>query len=166
MARITVNTTGTQPTLILSTTVSNVTANTFTANTALSVTCLQDVTITNSTGIFSWTDFCSIDTNKITTPADNEITTNLVIDDIGFFGNANATPNTAATFSGVNGLSINKIPVSFKLIMNGGANTSNAFYYQGLGYVSSLAPTVSPEAPVWVSPLTIAVDGQFTTGKI
>jgi hypothetical protein len=166
MARITVNTTGTQPTLILSTTTSNVTANTFTANTALSVTCLQDVTITNSTGIFSWTDFCSIDTNKITTPADNEITTNLVIDDIGFFGNANATPNTAATFSGVNGLSINKIPVSFKLIMNGGANTANAFYYQGLGYVSSLAPTVSPEAPVWVSPLTIAVDGQFTTGKI
>jgi hypothetical protein len=141
-------------------------ANTFTANTALDVTCLQDVTITNSTGIFSWTDFCSIDTNKITTPADNEITTNLVIDDIGFFGNANATPNTAATFSGVNGLSINKIPVSFKLIMNGGTSSNGAFYYQGLGYVSSLAPTVSPEAPVWVSPLTIAVDGAFTTGKI
>ena len=166
MARITVNTTGTQPTLILSTTISNVDANTFTANTALDVTCLQDVTITNSTGIFSWTDFCSIDTNKITTPADNEITTNLVIDDIGFFGNANASPNTAATFNGVNGLSINKIPVSFKLILNGDATSNGAFYYQGLGYVSSLAPTVSPEAPVWVTPLTIAVDGQFTTGKI
>ena len=166
MARITVNTTGTQPTLILSTTISNVDANTFTANTALDVTCLQDVTITNSTGIFSWTDFCSIDTNKVTTPADNEITTNLVIDDIGFFGNANATPNTSATFNGVNGLSINKIPVSFKLILNGDATSNGAFYYQGLGYVSSLAPTVSPEAPVWVTPLTIAVDGQFTTGKI
>lgn len=166
MARITVNTTGTQPTLILSTTISNVDANTFTANTALDVTCLQDVTITNSTGIFSWTDFCSIDTNKVTTPADNEITTNLVIDDIGFFGNANATPNTSAAFNGVNGLSINKIPVSFKLILNGDATSNGAFYYQGLGYVSSLAPTVSPEAPVWVTPLTIAVDGQFTTGKI
>lgn len=165
MARITVNTTGTQPTLILSTTTSNVTANTFTANTALNVTCLQDVTITNSTGIFSWTDFCSIDTNKITTPADNEITTNLVIDDIGFFGNASAA-NTSAVFNGVNGLSINKIPVSFRLILNGGATSNGAFYYQGLGYVSSLAPTVSPEAPVWVSPLTIAVDGTFTVGKI
>jgi hypothetical protein len=167
MARITVNTTGTQPTLILSTTTSNVTANTFTANTALSVTCLQDVTITNSTGIFSWTDFCSLDTNKVTTPADNEITTNLVIDSVAFFGNANATPNTAATFSGVNGLSQNKIPVSFKLIMNGDttANTG-AFYYQGTGYVSSLAPTVSPEAPVWVTPLTIAVDGSFSYGTV
>jgi hypothetical protein len=166
MARITVNTTGTQPTLILSTTISNVTANTFTANTALNVTCLQDVTITNSTGIFSWTDFCSIDTNKVTTPADNEITTNIVIDPVGFFGNANASPNTSAVFSGVNGLSLNKVPVSFKIIMNGNAASNGAFYYQGTGYVSSLAPTVSPEAPVWVSPLTIAVDGSFTSGTI
>lgn len=166
MARITVNTTGTQPTLILSTTLSNVTANTFTANTALNVTCLQDVTITNSTGIFSWTDFCSTDINKITTPADNEITTNIVIDDIGFFGNANATPNTSAVFNGVNGLSLDKIPVSFRLIMNGNATSNGAFYYQGTGYVSSLAPTVSPEAPVWVSPLTIAVDGTFSSGIV
>jgi hypothetical protein len=166
MARITVNTTGTQPTLILSTTISNVTANTFTANTALNVTCLQDVTITNSTGIFSWTDFCSTDTNKITTPADNEITTNIVIDPEGFFGNANATPNTSAVFNGVNGLSLDKVPVSFKIIMNGNAASNGAFYYQGTGYVSSLAPTVSPEAPVWVSPLTIAVDGSFTSGTI
>jgi hypothetical protein len=166
MARITVNTTGTQPTLILSTTLSNVTANTFTANTALNVTCLQDVTITNSTGIFSWTDFCSTDINKITTPADNEITTNIVIDDTGFFGNANATPNTSAVFNGVNGLSLDKIPVSFKLIMNGNATSNGAFFYQGTGYVSALAPTVSPEAPVWVSPLTIAVDGSFTSGTV
>ena len=159
MARITVNTTGTQPTLLVSTDTSNV------ANGALSVTCLQDITITNSTGIYSWTDFCSIDTNKITTPADNEITTNIVIDNIGWFGNS-AAGNTTAAYNGVSGLSINKIPVSFRIVMNGGANTANAYYYQGVGYVSSLAPTVSPEAPVWVSPLTIAVDGAFTTGKI
>ena len=51
MARITVNTTGTQPHLYVSTNTANVEAN------ALSVTCLQDITVTNSTGIFSWTDF-------------------------------------------------------------------------------------------------------------
>jgi hypothetical protein len=159
MARITVNTTGTQPTLYVSTDTANV------ANAALSVTCLQDITITNSTGIFSWTDFCSIDTNKITTPADNEITTNIVIDDIGFFGNASAG-NTTAEYNGVSGLSINKIPVSFQIVLNGTDATSNAFYYEGVGYISALAPTVSPDAPVWVSPLTIAVDGAFTTGQI
>lgn len=159
MARITVNTTGTQPTLYVSTDTSNV------ANAALSVVCLQDITITNSTGIYSWTDFCSIDTNKITTPADNEITTNVVIDAENWFGNASAG-NTTAAYNGVSGLSINKIPVSFQIVLNGNDTTANAFYYEGVGYISALAPTVSPEAPVWVSPLTIAVDGQFTTGQI
>ena len=160
MARITTNTTGTQPHLYVSTDTANV------ANAALSVICLQDITITNSTGIFSWTDFCSIDTNKVTTPADNEITTNVVLDPVNWFGNASAG-NTTAEYNGISGLSINKIPVSFQIVLNGDdtANTG-AFYYEGIGYISSLAPTVSPEAPVWVSPLTIAVDGDMITGQL
>jgi hypothetical protein len=159
MARITTNTTGTQPTLYVSTDTSNI------ANAALSVICLQDITITNSTGIFSWTDFCSIDTNKVTTPADNEITTNVVLDAENWFGNSSAS-NTTAAYNGVSGLSINKIPVSFQIVMNGNNASNNAFYYEGTGYISALAPTVSPEAPVWVSPLTIAVDGAFITGQV
>jgi hypothetical protein len=159
MARITTNTTGTQPTLYVSTDTANI------ANAALSVICLQDITITNSTGIFSWTDFCSIDTNKVTTPADNEITTNVVLDAENWFGNSSAG-NTTAEYNGISGLSINKIPVSFQIVMNGNNASNNAFYYEGTGYISALAPTVSPEAPVWVSPLTIAVDGAFTTGQI
>ena len=159
MARITTNTTGTQPTLYVSTDTANV------ANAALSVICLQDITITNSTGIFSWTDFCSIDTNKVTTPADNEITTNVVLDAENWFGNSSAG-NTIAEYNGVSGLSINKIPVSFQIVMNGNNTSNGAFYYEGTGYISALAPTVSPEAPVWVSPLTIAVDGAFTTGVV
>lgn len=164
MARITVNTTGTQPTLLVSRDlIANVADYGNIAN-ALAVTCLQDVTITNSTGIFSWTDFCSGDTNKITTPADNEISTNIVIDDIGFFGNA-AAANTSAEFSGVAGLSSDKIEVQFKLVLNGGNATANAYWYAGRGYISSIAPTVSPDAPVWVSPMSIAVDGQLVPGK-
>jgi hypothetical protein len=159
MARITTNTTGTQPTLYVSLDTANV------ANAALSVICLQDITITNSTGIFSWTDFCSTDTNKVTTPADNEITTNVVLDAENWFGNASAG-NTTAAYQGVSGISINKVPVSFQIVMNGNNASNNAFYYEGTGYISALAPTVSPEAPVWVSPLTIAVDGAFTTGQV
>lgn len=158
MARITVNTTGTQPTLLVSTDLISNTANWGNIANALSVTCLQDVTITNSTGIYSYTDFCSIDTNKITTPADNEISTNLVIDAAGFFGTDPVSPATATEY-GASGLSINKVPVQWKLVMNGGNATANAYYYAGQGYISSLAPTVSPDAPVWVTPLTIAVDG-------
>ena len=50
--------------------------------------------------------------------------------------------------------------------MNGGNATTNAYYYAGQGFISSLAPTVSPEAPVWVSPMTIAVNGSMVTGQI
>lgn len=157
MARITVNTTGTQPVLNISTDTSNV------ANGALSVTCLQDVTVTNSTGIYSWVDFCSTDMNKITTPADNEVSTNMVLDGTVYFGNASATANTASYY-GVAGLSENKINISWKLYLNGTAN--GAYYYEGTGYVSSLAPTVSPDAPVWVSPMSIAVDGTITSGIV
>jgi len=157
MARITVNTTGTQPILLVSANIANVNAN------SLSVTCLQDITVTNSTGIYSYTDFCSGDMNKITTPADNEVSTNMVLDGLVYFGNAAATANTAP-FYGVAGLSENKVNISWKLYLNGNAN--GAFYYTGTGYVSSLAPTVAPENPVWISPMSIAVDGAITSGVV
>jgi hypothetical protein len=157
MARITVNTTGTQPILLVSANIANVEAN------ALSVTCLQDITVTNSTGIYSYTDFCSGDMNKITTPADNEVSTNMVLDGTVYFGNAAATANTAP-YWGVAGLSENKVNISWKLYLNGNAN--GAFYYTGTGYVSSLAPTVAPENPVWISPMSIAVDGAITSGVV
>jgi hypothetical protein len=165
MARITVNTTGTQPTLLVSTDLISNSANWGNIANTLSVTCLQDVTITNSTGVYSWTDFCNTDVNKLTTPADNEISTNIVLDNIGYFGNASAG-NTTATYAGVSGLSIDKTPIQWKLVMNGGNATTNAYYYAGQGFISSLAPTVSPEAPVWVSPMTIAVNGSMVTGQI
>jgi len=157
MARITVNTTGTQPILLVSANIANVNAN------SLSVTCLQDITVTNSTGIYSYTDFCSADMNKITTPADNEISTNMVLDGTVYFGNASATANTAP-FYGVAGLSENKVNISWKLFLNGNAN--GAYYYTGTGYISSLAPTVAPENPVWISPMSIAVDGAITSGVV
>lgn len=164
MARITVNETGSQPTLLISTDLISNSANWGNIANALSVTCLQDITITNSTGVYTYTDFCDTDTRKLTTPADNEISTNIVIDAEGFFGNSSAG-NTTAAYSGVSGLSLNKVPVQFKIVMNGGNATADAYYYAGQGFISSLAPTVSPDAPVWVSPVTIAVDGAMVTGQ-
>jgi hypothetical protein len=164
MARITVNTTGTQPTLLISTDLISNSANWGNIANALSVTCLQDITITNSTGIYSYTDFCSPDMNKITTPADNEVSTNLVIDGPGFFGTDPVSPATATEY-GVAGLSENKVNIQWKLVMNGGNATANAYYYAGQGYISSLAPTVSPDAPVWITPMTIAVDGAMQSNQ-
>jgi hypothetical protein len=170
MARITVNETGSQPTLLISTTVGNaaqLAAGNITVSGALNVGCLQDITITSSTGIYSYIDFCSTDTNKITTPADNEISTNIVIDDVKYFG-ANTIAGGTASNIGVAKLSQDKIEVQFKLIWNnasGNGNVANAYFTSGKGYISSLAPTVSPDAPVWMTPMTIAVDGTMYNGQ-
>jgi hypothetical protein len=171
MARITVNTTGTQPVLLVSTEISTTAniANGIFANTAnaLSVSCLQDVTLTNSTGVFSWTDFCSTDINKVSTPADNEVSTNIVIDDEVYFGNSSASAGSANNL-GVAGLSQTKTQIQWKLVWDNSSangNVSNAYYTSGVGFISSLAPTVSPEAPVWVTPMSIAVNGQMYNGQ-
>jgi len=194
MARITVNQTGTNPMILISTTdIANLTtanlangnfSGNANANNTLSVGCLQDVTITASTGVFSWTDFCSIDTNKITTPADNEVATNIVIDSEKYFGENGAS---GAAQTGIADLSQNKEKVQFLVIWNSnGSNTGTAnianlitdsarntfatasepiYWSSGVGYITNLAPTVSPDAPVWVSPMTIAVDGTLYNGQ-
>lgn len=157
MARITTNTTGTQPVLEISTDVGNV------ANAAMSVICLQDVTVTNSTGVYSYTTFCNTDTLKLSTPADNEISTNIVIDSENFFGNSSATAGSAARL-GLSQLSIDKVAVSFRIYYNG--TGTDAYYQEGTGFITSLAPTVSPDAPVWVTPMTLAIDGSMTNGQV
>ena len=178
MARITVNETGTHPLVLLSTTIGNTTQledGNITAANVLSITCLQDITITSSTGIYSYVDFCSKDINKLTTPADNEISMNIVIDPTAYFG-SNAAANTSAAGRGIANISQNKVPVQFLVVWNynastanvvGGniANLSNVYYSSGTGYVSSLAPTAAPDAPVFVTPISIAVDGTMYTAS-
>ena len=53
------------------------------------------------------------------------------------------------------------------VVMDGDLDgTAGKRFYQGTGYITSIAPTVNPEAPVWVSPMTIAVTGDFDTGVV
>ena len=177
MARITVNETGDQPLILLSTDLANgnvVTGNIEGAD-VLSVICLQDVTITASTGVFSWADFCSVDMNKLPTPADNEISMNVVIDPVTYFGNASAASGSAAKL-GMAGLSQNKTPVQFLVVWNNSnvaavidgniaGLTDGTAWSSGQGFITNLAPTVSPEAPVWVTPCSIAVDGTMYNGR-
>lgn len=175
MARITVNETGTQPVILLSTAIANGNAQTgnIEGTGVLSVICLQDVTITASTGVFSWADFCSLDMNKLPTPADNEISLNVVIDPNTYFGSN--TAGTTAEDLGLAGLSQNKVPVQFLVVWNNNdvANlvngnitslTDGTAWSSGEGFITSLAPTASPEAPVWVTPCTIAVNGTMYNG--
>ncbi|CAB4153393.1 hypothetical protein UFOVP623_18 [uncultured Caudovirales phage] len=157
MARITTNTTGTQPVIEITTLSGNTTQ-------VLTVPFIQDITITNSTGVYAYNTFNSTDANKLSTPADNEITTNVVIDDTTFFGsNASAVIGTSgAAEIGIAKLSSGKVLIGFKVFMQGNTAGSTDRYYSGQGFFTSIASTTSPDAPVWVTPLTIAVDGAYT----
>ena len=126
-----------------------------TADTGMSVPALQDVTVNNSNDVFTWTQLDSGSKRNIATTATNALDMNLVLDELTFFGNAAATANTAARL-GVFNLSKNKKLVDFNLFIGEGVTIS------GSGYVTGLAPTVSADAPVWVSPISITVDGDFT----
>lgn len=159
MARITTNTTGTQPVIKIALTGANIAD----PSVAITLPYIQDVTITNSTGVYAYTTFTDVDKRKLSTPADNEISTNVVVDDEAYFGNASATSGSAAQV-GVSSLSINKNLIDFRIYWNG--TDTGAHYYSGSGFITNLAPTTKPEAPVWVTPLTVAVDGAFTVAAV
>jgi hypothetical protein len=85
---------------------------------------------------------------------------NLVVDPTSFF--PGSSPTTTAASQGLFGLSKNKTKVVFELVMgdtDGGANTKTI---SGEGYITGLAPTVSADSPVWVTPITITVTGDYT----
>ena len=155
MARITTNTSGTQPVIEIS--MSSNMAN------SIVVPQIQDVTITNSTGVYSYTTFSDADTRKLSTPADNEVSTNIVVDPATWFGTI-GPEGTTAVEKGLLNMSGEKDLIYFEIYYEG-TGTGKRFT-SGQGFISGLAPTVSPDAPVWVSPLTIAVDGGFTQDTV
>jgi hypothetical protein len=53
------------------------------------------------------------------------------------------------------GLSTAKTEVDFEI--NLGSKTIS-----GIGYITGLAPAVSADSPVWVTPVTITVSGDYT----
>jgi hypothetical protein len=164
MARITVNTSGTQPSLWLTTEFTAGLPDFTDASGVLATTCLTDITLNNSTGAYSYNSFCDGDARKLTAPADNSISTNLVIDDVVWFGDATATAGSAAR-QGVSKLGNDKVLIGFRVYWSDKtASGTTSKYRQGQGFITNLAPTVSPDAPVWVTPMEIAVDGAYTDG--
>ena len=153
MARITTNTTGTQPVITIGYEGSDL-AN---AAIALTIPFIQDLTITNSTGVYSYTDFQDVDQRKLSTPANNELSTNIVIDNTAFFG-ANVLAATAVG-QGLMNLSSNKVSLDFIVKWSGAAGPTT----EGTGFLTSIAAKTSPTAPVWVTPLNLAVDGGMTS---
>jgi len=128
----------------------------------LTVPQMQDITINNSTGVFRFKTLDNTAESAVTTPATNQLSLNVVVDEDSFFGNATLTANGAVIETGLFGVSTSKTKVTFRAYFNG--TDSGSKYLEGAGFISGLSPTVNMDAPVWISPVTIEVDGDFAEG--
>ena len=122
---------------------------------ALVVPSLQDITINNANDVFTWTQLNEAAKLQVATTSTNSISTNVVVEELTFFGNASATTGSAAKL-GLIGLSDAKTKVGFT-ISNFGTKTIT-----GNAYVTGLAPKISADQPVWVTPVTLTVSGAYT----
>lgn len=128
--------------------------------TGLVVPALQNITLNAANDVFTWSQLDTGSKKQIATTATNSLGMNLVLDPTTFF--PGATPTTTASSQGIFGLSKNKTIVEFYLVMGDDSSNQNTKTISGFGYITGLAPTVSADSPVWVSPITITVTGDYT----
>jgi hypothetical protein len=134
------------------------------ASPELFVPALQDVTVNAANDVFTWSQLDEASKLQIATTATNSLTMNIVLDQTAFFGDSGETAGEA-DFKGIWGLSSDKDLIDFELYLGdksddqtGGTGKT----ISGQGYITGLAPTVSADSPVWVSPITITVTGDYT----
>lgn len=128
---------------------------------AMSVPALQDITVNAANDTFTWTQLDRGSKLQIATTATNSLAMNLVLDQTTFFGTVGTGGTTAAEL-GIFGMSTDKSLVEFDLYMGDESDGSTGKTLSGSGYITGLAPTVSADAPVWVSPITISITGDYT----
>lgn len=127
----------------------------------LTVPALQDITVNAANDVFTWSQLDSTAKKQVATTSTNSVSMNLVVDPTTFFGTtlASVQSDTVAA-QGLLGLSRNKTLVTFSLKFQEGGATDK--YIKAQGYITGLAPTVSADSPVWVTPVTITVTGEYT----
>jgi len=126
---------------------------------ALVVPQMQDITVNNTVGVFRFKTLDNTAESAVTIPATNQISLNCVVDETAFFGSGNA-PDDDAKEKGLFGVSKAKTKVYFNVYFNGTDSTNR--FISGSGFVAGLAPTVNMDSPVWITPVTIEVDGDLT----
>lgn len=125
----------------------------------LTVPALQDITINAANDVFTWSQLDNSAKLQVATTSTNSISMNLVVDTTSFFGSdPDAAISGTIAEQGLFGCSRNKTLVNFILKVEEAATDT---VIKGTGYITGLAPTISADAPVWVSPVTITVTGEY-----
>jgi hypothetical protein len=126
----------------------------------LLIPAVQDITVNNSNDVFTWTQLDQESKQQIPTTATNSIDTNIVLDQTIFFGTGSGAD--VAINKGIFGLSKDKNLVAFTLYLGDTSTGGAGKTMTGNAYITGLAPTVSADSPVWVSPVTLTVTGNYT----
>lgn len=126
-------------------------------NSTVTIPALQEITLNATPGIFRWKQLDSLSEYAITTSSTNSVSATMVLDDTTFF---TATGDTDGLFKLIN----DKQQVFFRVYWSG--RTTGDKYVEGKAYLAGLAPTVSPDSPVWTSPVTFEVVGDYTEGTV
>lgn len=125
---------------------------------------LQDITVNAANDIFTWTQLDEGAKKTIATTSTNSLSMNLVVNQDTFFGSTGSGGSTAVA-SGIFGMSTDKTRVQFDLYLGDENDGTAGKYVSGFGYITGLAPTVSADSPVWVSPITITMDSSYTVSN-
>lgn len=130
---------------------------------SLEVPFVQDITVNASTGVTRYKVLDSASEKAFTTPSTNQVTLNVLVDEDTFFGDG-ANADNSVVRNGLFGESNSKTKVFFEVGFEG--STSGDKTISGEGFISGLAPTVSMDQAVWITPITIEVDGDLTAGTV
>ena len=131
-----------------------------TQSTGLAIPALQDMTINAANDVFTWSQLDSTAKKQIATTSTNSISMNVVVDQATFFGtDLDAPISGTIAEQGLFGCSRNKTLINFIIRVE---NAASDTLIKGVGYITGIAPTVSADSPVWVSPVTITVSGEYT----
>ena len=137
--------------------------------TGMKVPALTEVTVNATPGLYRWKQLDELSEFVITTASTNSLGMSLVVDPETFFGTGTdplTDPEDIKT-AGIFQTTNNKHLCAFRLYWSGSEpDVGNAYFVEGVGYLAGLAPTTNPDAPVWVSPVTIEVAGDYTTGAV
>lgn len=128
----------------------------------LEVPFMQDITVNASTGVVRYKTLDSSSEKAFTTPSTNQISLNCLVDEGVFFGAANTTNSIAN--DGLFGSQNSKSTVHFSVSFEG--TGSGSTYLKGQGFLSGLAPTASQDAAVFITPVTIEVDGDLSKDTV
>ena len=121
----------------------------------LKLTSLTTITINNANEFYKYQQLDSAGQFTVPTIANNEITTQFVMKEELMLGNVAATTGSAAKL-GVLGLSTAKTKMGF-VVDNLGSKTIT-----GNCYIGGISMTTTPSEPIWQTPITFGVDGEYT----